>query len=151
RAVRQAAVDLASGATRQLNSTFGGYRLLKLLGSGGMGEVYLAERDDEQFQQRVAIKLMGAGLAMRPEAVRRFLEERQILATLAHPNIGRLLDGGYSPTGTPYIVMEYVDGVPITEYADAHGLGLAARLRLFQQLVEAVHYAHQRLIIHRDI
>jgi len=129
----------------------GPYRLVEPVGVGGMGSVYLAEREDRQFQQRVAIKLMGAGLEMRPEAVRRFLEERQILAGLAHPNIARLLDGGYTEEGTPYIVMEYIDGTPVTEYCEQHRLDVRARLRLFLQLTEGVRYAHQRLVIHRDI
>jgi WD40 repeat protein len=129
----------------------GHYRLLEPLGTGGMGSVYLAEREDRQFHQRVAIKIMSAGLEMRPEAVRRFVEERQILAGLAHPNIARLLDGGYTERGTPYIVMEPVDGIPITEYCDRHQLDVAARLRLFLRLSEGVRYAHQHLVVHRDI
>jgi WD40 repeat protein len=129
----------------------GPYRLLEAVGVGGMGTVYLAEREDRRFQQRVAIKLMAAGLELRPEAVRRFLEERQILAGLAHPNIARLLDGGYLAEGTPYIVMEYIEGMPITVYCDRHGIDLRARLRLFLQLTDGVRYAHQHLVIHRDL
>ena len=116
-----------------------------------MGSVYRARREDENFKQEVAVKLMRASLEIRPEAVRRFLEERQILAGLAHPNIARLLDGGYTSEGTPYIVMEYVAGTPITDYCARNGLDLKARLHLFLQLANGVQFAHQHLVIHRDI
>jgi tetratricopeptide (TPR) repeat protein len=129
----------------------GPYRLAEQIGVGGMGTVYRAEREDEQFRQEVAIKLMGPGLEIRPEAVRRFLEERQILAGLAHPNIARLLDGGYTAQGTPYIVMEHVAGTPITAFCEQHGLDLRTRLQLFLDLAEGVQFAHQHLVIHRDI
>jgi serine/threonine protein kinase/TolB-like protein len=129
----------------------GSYRLVEPIGSGGMGAVYRARREDQSFQQEVAIKLMDSALQLRPEAVRRFMEERQILAELAHPNIARLLDGGCTEEGIPYIVMEYISGLPITMYCDRQALDLNARLRLFAQLARAVHYAHQRMIIHRDI
>src|SRR5438445_9443825 len=116
-----------------------------------MGSVFRAERDDADFRQQVAIKVIGAGLDRRPEFVRRFLEERQILAGLAHPNIARLLDGGYSDRGAPYLVMEYVDGIPITSYCARHNLSLEARLRLFIDLCGAVQFAHRHLVIHRDL
>jgi tetratricopeptide (TPR) repeat protein len=129
----------------------GPYRLLEEIGSGGMGAVYRARREDQNFQQEVAVKLMRASLKIRPNAVRRFLEERQILAGLAHPNIARLLDGGYTSEGAPYIVMEYVAGTPITDYCSTNELDLKARLALFLQLASGVQFAHQHLVIHRDI
>jgi eukaryotic-like serine/threonine-protein kinase len=129
----------------------GPYLLVEEIGAGGMGTVYRARREDQNFQQEVAVKLMRASLEHRPEAVRRFLAERQILAALAHPNIARLLDGGYTSESTPYIVMEYVAGVPITDYCARNGLDLKARLRLFLQLADGVQFAHQHLVIHRDI
>ena len=128
----------------------GAYRVLRELGRGGMGVVYLAERDDGQYEHRVAIKLLRAG----PEADdlhRRFVAERQILASLKHRGIAQLLDGGVTEGDIPYLVMEYVDGVPITTYCDQRKLGIDERLRLFHDVCGAVHYAHQNLIIHRDI
>ena len=126
----------------------GPYRLLQLIGRGGMGQVFLAERNDGQFEQRVALKLLlhpGAAL------LRRFLAERQILARLEHPNIARLLDGGVGRDGVPYFAMEYVDGIQIIAYCEQHALDLRARLQLFVQVCEAVHYAHRNLVVHRDI
>ncbi|MDJ0698977.1 MAG: serine/threonine-protein kinase [Woeseiaceae bacterium] len=128
----------------------GPYRVERLIGSGGMGMVYLAERADQQFEQRVAIKL-GRHRLIDPQAENRFRTERQILADLDHPNIARLLDGGTTEEGIPYLVMEYIDGVRIDTYCDTQGLGLAERLRLFSTICAAVHHAHQNLIIHRDI
>ncbi len=137
-------VDAASGRR------IGPYRLVREIGHGGMGAVYLAVRDDDAFQKRVAVKVLRRG--MDTEAIiSRFRNERQILAGLDHPHIARLIDGGSTPDGLPYFVMEYVDGAPIDEYADAHDLDTTARLDLFQQVCEAVQYAHQNLIIHRDI
>jgi serine/threonine protein kinase len=129
---------------------FGAYRVISELGRGGMGVVFLAERDDGQYQQRVAVKLLQAG----PDAEdlhRRFVAERQILASLRHRGIAQLLDGGVTDGHLPFLVMEYVDGVPITTYCDRRRLGIDARLRLFRDVCAAVHYAHQNLIIHRDI
>jgi serine/threonine-protein kinase len=128
----------------------GPYRIVRSLGRGGMGEVFLADRADEQFQQQVAIKLVRRGLLSRHVQGRLKLE-RQILATLDHPNIARLLDGGTTTDGTPYIVMEYVDGEPIDIYCDSRGLSIAQRLRLFQVVCSAVHRAHQNLVVHRDL
>ena len=127
----------------------GPYRVLSTLGEGGMGEVYLAERADAEFDQKVAIKVVHSGLARGIHS--RLKIERQILAQLDHPNIAHLLDGGTLPDNTAYIVMEYVDGIPIDEYCDAGRLDVAARLRLFQIVCAAVHYAHQNLIVHRDL
>ncbi|MDQ3013355.1 MAG: protein kinase, partial [Acidobacteriota bacterium] len=128
----------------------GQYKLLRELGSGGMGIVYLAVRADDVYQKEVAVKLVWPGLH-RESVVRRFKQERQILAHLDHPNIARLLDGGVTEEGWPYVVMEYVNGAPITDYRDAHNLGIADRLKLFRTVCAAVHYAHQHLIVHRDL
>ena len=129
---------------------FGPYKVVREIGHGGMGAVYLAERDDEQYQKQVAIKLVKRGLDTS-DILRRFRHERQILASLDHPNIARLLDGGTTETGLPYFVMEYVAGQPINEYADARKLSLIERLKLFRTVCAAVAYAHQHLVIHRDL
>ncbi|HXJ92814.1 MAG TPA: serine/threonine-protein kinase [Terriglobia bacterium] len=129
----------------------GPYQIVKLLGEGGMGLVYLANRADQQFQQQVAIKLMHAGFGQSPEMLRRFRAERQILANLDHPNIARLLDGGITPEGAPYLVMEYVDGVVIDEYCQRNPLPAAELLQLFRTVCGAVEYAHRNLVVHRDI
>ena len=131
-----------------LDSRIGPYRLIREIGRGGMGVVYLAEREDE-YQKRVAIKIVRAGFG--DSLLRRFQHERQILANLDHPNIAKLLDGGTTSQGFPYLVMEYIDGEPVTAYCDRHRLPLAARLRLYQSVCAAVHYAHQNLIVHRDL
>ncbi len=127
----------------------GPYRLVKMLGEGGMGAVYLAERDDDEFLQQVAIKVVR-GL-LDPERVRQFRAERQILAWLEHPNIARLLDGGTTPEGRPYLVMEQVDGVPIDQHCDTEQLSVEDRLRLFLEVCDGVSHAHRSLIVHRDI
>ncbi|GAB5520045.1 MAG: hypothetical protein RhofKO_22960 [Rhodothermales bacterium] len=128
----------------------GPYRVAQPLGRGGMGTVYLAHRDDGQFEQTVALKLIRRGLDT-DDVLRRFRYERQILAGLKHPNIATLLDGGMTESGQPYFVMEYVDGVPITDYAEQNGLDTEARLSLFGTVCEAVQHAHQNLVIHRDL
>jgi serine/threonine protein kinase/Tfp pilus assembly protein PilF len=128
----------------------GPYRVLRTLGVGGMGEVFLAERADAAFDQRVAIKVVFGG-SLTHAVQSRLKIERQILAQLDHPNIAHLLDGGTLPDGTPYIVMEYVDGIAIDAYCDSNRLDVAARLKLFQIVCAAVHYAHQNLIVHRDL
>ena len=128
----------------------GPYRVLRSLGAGGMGEVFLAERDDTQFDQRVAIKVVHSG-ALGRGVHSRLKMERQILAQLDHPNIAHLLDGGSMPDGTSYLVMEYVDAVAIDVYCDENRLDINARLKLFQTVCAAVHYAHQNLIVHRDL
>lgn len=143
-----------SSLSRVLNdsepSRIGAYRVVRELGRGGMGVVYLADRADGEFQQRAAIKLIGTTDADDP-LHRRFLAERQILAGLTHPNIARLLDGGLTEDGRPYLVMEYVDGLPITTYCDEHRLDIRERLRLFADVCAAVQHAHQNLVIHRDL
>ncbi len=128
----------------------GPYRIERKLGTGGMGDVYLAERADDEYQQRVAIKLVRAGV-YSAQVQSRLRMERQILARLEHPNIARLLDGGRAPDGTPYLVMEYIDGEPIDVYCDRHRFDLNARLKLVHTICSAVHYAHQNLIVHRDL
>ena len=124
------------------------YRLISELGQGGMGSVWLAERQGGEFRQRVAIKLLARE---RPELVQRFRTERQILASLDHPGIAKLLDGGSLPNGTPYLVMEHVDGIRIDEYCRRERLGVRARVELFLEVCAAVEAAHQRLIVHRDL
>jgi serine/threonine protein kinase/Tfp pilus assembly protein PilF len=133
-----------------LGERIGPYRILRTLGEGGMGEVFLAERADAEFEQQVAIKLVHASAASR-SVHSRFKVERQILAQLDHPNIAHLIDGGSLPDGSAYIVMEYVDGIPIDVYCDHHQLDVRARLRLFQTVCAAVQYAHQNLVVHRDL
>jgi len=128
----------------------GPYRIERKLGTGGMGDVYLAERADDEYQQRVAIKLVRAGV-YSAQVQSRLRMERQILARLEHPNIARLLDGGRAPDGTPYLVMEYIDGEPIDTYCDRRRLTLDARIALVRTICTAVHYAHQNLIVHRDL
>jgi serine/threonine-protein kinase len=128
----------------------GPYRVVRPIGHGGMGTVYLAERADDQYRQQVALKLVRKG-GDTQEIVHRFRYERQILASLEHPGIARLYDGGVSTDGRPYLVMEYVDGQPIDAYCDAHRLSVAARLELFEAVCEAVEYAHRNTVVHRDL
>ena len=128
----------------------GPYRLVRELGRGGMGTVYLAVRSDDEYQKRVAVKVLRRG--MDTEAIiRRFRHERQILASLQHPYIATLLDGGTTDGGLPYFAMEYVEGQLISSYCDTRALNTSARLELFRKVCSAVHYAHQNLVIHRDI
>lgn len=129
--------------------TVGPYRLVRELAHGGMGSVWLAARDDDEYQSEVAIKLIRnvSGAQVRE----RFLAERQILATLNHPNIARLLDGGTTTDGAPYVVMEFISGEPIDEYCERHQLSTAARVQLFRTVCDAVQYAHRNLIVHRDL
>ncbi len=128
----------------------GAYKLLRELGRGGMGVVYLAVRDDGAFRKNVAIKLLLRE-NVTPEFVTRFKQERQVLAALDHPNIARILDGGDSPDGSPFYVMEYVEGKSIHEYCDDQRLSLTARIKLFQQVCQSVQYLHQNSILHRDL
>ena len=128
----------------------GPWRITGILGRGGMGAVYEVRRDDGAFQQRAALKMIRADVDSELGR-RRFVDERQFLAHLNHPNIARLLDGGESEDGIPYLVMEAVDGRPITAYCDEHELSIDARLRLFCVVCRAVHFAHTHLIVHRDL
>jgi eukaryotic-like serine/threonine-protein kinase len=128
----------------------GPYKIIRQLDHGGMGTVYLAARADDQYRKRVAIKVVKRG--MDTEAIlSRFRHERQILASLDHPNIARLLDGGSSKDGLPYLVMEYIEGKPINQYCDDNRLTTAERLKLFRLICSGLHYAHQNLVVHRDI
>lgn len=128
----------------------GHYRVEAKLGEGGMSTVYLALRADDAYQQKVALKVLGYG-ADRSDLSARFRAERQILASLDHPGIARLLDGGTTDDGRPYLVMEYIEGEPLDRYCDRHRLGVDARIDLFRQVCVAVQYAHQNLVVHRDI
>lgn len=130
--------------------TIGPYKLEQRLAVGGMGAVYLAARADGAFRQQVAVKLVKRGMDS-DEIVRRFRQERQTLAALNHPNIARLLDGGLTDSGRPYLVMEYVRGKPIDRYCRENGLTIEQRLRLFALVCGAVHYAHRNLVVHRDL
>lgn len=130
--------------------TVGAYRLVRRVGVGGMGSVFLAERSDGTFDREVALKVVKKGMDTE-HVLQRFALERQILARLDHPNIASLLDGGVTGDGRPYFVMEYIDGIPITQYCDQNKLNVAARLKLFQVVCDAVHYAHQSLVVHRDL
>ncbi|MFN2476030.1 MAG: serine/threonine protein kinase [Chthoniobacterales bacterium] len=128
----------------------GSYELLRELGRGGMGAVYLARRTDGLFEQTVAIKLLKRGTDT-DEVLRRFRAEREILARLEHPNIARLLDGGTTTDGLPYFVMEYVEGMRVTDYCFTQNLAIVERLKLFRKICAAVHFAHQNLVVHRDL
>ncbi|MCE7951378.1 MAG: serine/threonine protein kinase [Xanthomonadales bacterium PRO7] len=150
------AASVAHGTAEHFDDTapwlgrrIGNYRILRELGRGGMGSVFLAERADAEYESRVAIKLIrGFPTSAALERLRR---ERQLLAGLVHPHIARLLDGGTTDEGQPYLVMEYVNGVLLAQWLDANRPPLAQRLRLFQQLCAAVHHAHQNLIVHSDL
>ena len=127
----------------------GPYRLLRVLGEGGMGQVWLAEQK-APIQRTVALKLIKAGMDTKA-VVARFESERQALALMDHPNIAQVYEAGSTPEGRPYFVMEYVQGLPITEYCDKHRLSMKDRLQLFMQVCEGVQHAHQKAIIHRDL
>lgn len=132
------------------DSMIGPYKLDRLLGEGGMGQVWLARRADGLYQRRVALKLLRPGLA-DPNLRQRFTRERQILARLGHPHIARLLDAGISTDNQPYLALEYVEGEAITDWCRSRDLGIDARIRLFLQVCEAVSHAHANLIVHRDL
>ena len=140
----------AGNVASVIGSRLGPWRLVGVLGRGGMGVVYRAERADGHYRQEVAVKILGSGPS-DPYAIERFRTERQVLAHLTHPNIAGLLDGGFAPDGTPYLVMELVDGVPINEWCAAQRLPLEARLRLFRVVCDAVQHAHRALVVHRDL
>ncbi len=147
-----AAASAAGAAAETLapGTPIGPYRVERLLGRGGMGEVYLAARADGQFERRVALKLIRHG-ARHPEAALRFRAERQVLARLEHPAIARLYDGGETGDGIAYLAMEHVEGEPLDAYCDRRRLGVPERLALFRRLLDGVAYAHQNLLVHRDI
>jgi len=135
---------------RMIGQRISQYRIVAKVGSGGMGDVYRAVRADEEYEKQVAVKLVRGG-GNSDLFANRFRTERQILASLDHPNIARLYDGGTTNDRVPYLVMEFIEGEPITAYCDHQHLSIAQRLKLFQQICAAVQYAHQHLIIHRDI
>ena len=144
-------MDAASAPGRDwINRRLGAYRITEEIARGGMGNVFRAVRDDDEYQKQVAIKLIRSDMD-KDIVAQRFRAERQILANLEHPNIGHLIDGGRSEEGTPYLVMEYVDGLPIDEYCETHALPISERLKLFRAVCSAVHFAHQRLVVHRDL
>jgi serine/threonine protein kinase/tetratricopeptide (TPR) repeat protein len=145
------AADLLSASSRVMTGRrIGAYRIIREIGQGGMAVVYLGERDDQNYRKQVAIKMVKPGIDTE-QVLRRFRNERQTLAALDHSNIVKLLDGGSREDGAPYLVMEYVEGLPIDQYCDLHKLSIDDRLRLFRQVCSAVQYAHENLVIHRDL
>lgn len=142
--------EAAESRSQMIGRQFGAYRVLSLLGHGGMGSVWLAERVDGLFTRRVALKLIHPALVSRL-MTERFSREREILASLNHPNITRLIDAGFAADDQPYLALEYVDGRPITEYCDERRLSVRERLELLRQVLGAVQYAHAHLVIHRDL
>jgi serine/threonine protein kinase len=138
------------GGDGWIGRRLGAYQLEERIGAGGMGVVFRAMRADGQYQMQVAIKVIHAAFGTE-YFLSRFKNERQILASLEHPNIARLIDGGSTEGGLPYVAMEYVDGVPIDEYCDSHQLSTAQRLELFRSVCAAVQYAHERRVVHRDL
>ena len=143
-------LPLRNAAKPTTGQNIGPYRILREIGHGGMGAVFLAARDDEEFEQQVALKVAHQRLDSSRD-LRRFRQERQILANLEHENIARLLDGGTTKKGRPYLVMEYVKGRPLDVYCDENRCSIKERLRLFQKVCAAVQVAHQNLIVHRDL
>jgi non-specific serine/threonine protein kinase/serine/threonine-protein kinase len=148
-ALRAAALNPTTLESTHLGRVVGSYRLTAVIGSGGMGVVYRGDHVDARLGQRVAVKLLRIGF--RPEDLRRFRDEQRILARLEHPNIARLLDAGVAEDGLPYLIMEYVDGVPLMEYCAQQQLGLAQKLDLFESICAAVEVAHQSQVVHRDL
>lgn len=145
-----ASPELRTDPSRMEGRRLGHFEILREIGRGGMGTVYLARRVDGLFEQQVAIKVVTPSIA-GPEVIRRFQQEREILASLDHPNIARLHDGGTTEEGWPYFVMEYVEGRPIDEWCDQRRLNVSDRVRLFRKVCEAVHAAHRSRVVHRDL
>ena len=141
---------LPMGVPRMQGRRLAGYTLIREIGRGGMGSVYLAERSDGAFKKQVAIKLLQPG-RMGPAFAARFQQEREILASLDHPNIARLMDAGTTEEGLPYLVMELVEGQPIQQWCDARKLDISERIALLRTVCAAVRHAHQRLVVHRDL
>jgi serine/threonine-protein kinase len=149
-AISAAAESLSAGSQEMIGQRIGPYRVTGLIGQGGMGMVYRAVRDDDQYQKQVAIKLVKRGMTT-DFVLSRFRYERQILANLDHPHIARLLDGGTTEDGLPYFVMECIEGQPITDYCEINQLSIKDRLKLFLPVCSAVQHAHRNLIVHRDL
>ena len=148
--VQAYAATVGAGDELAPGEIVGAYRLVRRLGEGGMGVVFLAERVDGSFERQVALKLLRVAGA-DPEAIRRFEQERRILARFEHPRIARLFEGGLDRRGLPYLVMEHVEGLPIDRHADERRLPIEARLRLVVEVADAVQAAHRSLIVHRDL
>lgn len=147
-APRDASAEPAADPT--VGTSLGPWRVIRELGRGGMGTVYLAERADGLYWQQVALKV-ASPVPARPGTLERFRTEQQVLARLGHPNIARLLDGGLAPDRRPYFVMELIDGAPITQWCTSHELSIVERLRLFRVVCDAVQHAHEALVVHRDL
>src|ERR1035441_3588342 len=143
-------IRAAAPAHAQRLPRFGAWQAVKLLGRGGMGTVYLAERADGAFRMSAAVKVVPLAIASS-DIEQRFLRERKFLASFDHPKIAHLLDGGVSESGLPYLVMEFVDGVRLDVYCDNRKLDIPARLRLFREVCDAVDYAHRNLVVHLDL
>ncbi|MEE9431725.1 MAG: serine/threonine-protein kinase [Melioribacteraceae bacterium] len=148
--VAQALQDEENESNSFIGERIGPYTIIEEAGSGGMGIVYIGQRDDDEFEHKVAIKILRHGLTT-DYLIKRFQKERQTLANLQHPNIAKLFDGGTTKVELPFLVMEYIDGIPITEYCDEQKLNIKQRLKLFQSVCDAIQYAHQNLVVHRDI
>ena len=142
--------DENSSVTSFIGKAIGKYRVLSIIEHGGMGTVFMAERTDDVYQKKVAIKLLRSGMDT-PENLARFNRERNILANLDHPNITNLMDGGVTERGLPYLVMDYIDGTPLLEYCDQKKLSVDERLEIFKIICEAVRHAHRNAVIHRDL
>ncbi len=149
-ALGRGAARAAAANSEEQGQLLGPYRLLQPIGEGGMGTVWLAERADDEFRKQVAIKLIKRGMDTA-QLLERFRHERQVLARLEHPNIVRLLDGGSTPAGRPFLVMEYVDGLPLLRFLAAHPRTVREKIRLFLPVCHAVDYAHRQMIVHRDL
>lgn len=146
----QYAIKISDLDSKLIGETIDGWNIKEQIGVGGMGSVFLAEKNTEDFQHQVALKIVKKGMDSE-SVINRFRQERKILASLNHPNIARLIDGGVTDDGRPYFVMDLVKGLPITEYCDSKKLGIFERLSIFQKVCNAVHYAHKNLIVHRDL
>jgi non-specific serine/threonine protein kinase/serine/threonine-protein kinase len=147
----EARTTAAHSGQARVGQFFGPYRILRHISTGGMGFVYEAVRADDQYQKKVAIKIVQKSVDDSAGIIERFRGERQILARLEHPNIARLLEGGTTGDGVPYLVMEYVDGVPLNRYASEHALTIHESVKLFLMICDAVQYAHRNLVVHRDL
>lgn len=148
--IATSAREIATATDPWKNRRVGAWTIRHRIADGGMGAVFLAERADDEYQQTVALKIMTVQLLAK-DSVTRFRAERQILASLSHPNIAKLIDGGSTDENLPYLVLEYVDGLPIDQYCDEHQLSIPARLELFTKVCKAVDFAHRNLVVHRDL